>query len=77
MKKIILYTSPTCAFCPAVKKLLNKSNVTYEEIDITQNQQAIEEMKQVSGQMSVPVTVIDGTVIVGYNKKKLNQALEQ
>lgn len=75
MKKVTLYTTPTCAFCPAIKKLLNKAEVEYSEIDVSQDEKHLEEMKQVSGQMGVPVTVIDDTVVIGYDKKKLLKAL--
>ena len=76
MKKVTLYTSPTCVFCPALKQLLDKRQVEYEEIDIYQDDEAVEDMKRISGQMSVPVTLIDDEVIVGFNKKKLIEALE-
>ncbi len=76
MKQVTLYTSPTCVFCPAVKKLLDKHDVPYKEVDITTSDEALEEMKRTSGQMSVPVTVIGEEVIVGYNKKKIKQALD-
>jgi len=62
-------------FCPAIKKLLDKAEVAYTEIDVSQDADALEEMKKVSGQMGVPVTVIDDTVVVGYDKKKLQRAL--
>lgn len=76
MKKITLYTTPTCVFCPAIKKLLEGEEAEYEEIDVSESKQALEEMKQASGQMGVPVTVIDGTVVVGFDKKKLKKALQ-
>ncbi len=76
MKKITLYTTPTCVFCPAIKKLLDGEQVEYDEIDVSESAQALERMKQVSGQMGVPVTVIDDTVVVGFDKKKLKKALQ-
>lgn len=75
MKKITLYTTPTCVFCPAIKKLLEAELVDYQEVDVSESKQALEEMKQASGQMGVPVTVIGNEVIVGFNKKKLKKAL--
>lgn len=76
MKRITLYTTPTCVFCPAIKKILDAENVTYEEIDVSDNAEALDHMKNVSGQMGVPVTVIDDEVVIGFNKKKLKKALE-
>ncbi len=75
--KIKVYTTPTCAFCPAVKKFLDEKGVSYEEIDITENPEAAEEMKEKTGQMGVPVTVIGEEVVVGYNKNKLEKLLQE
>lgn len=75
MKTVTLYTTPTCAFCPAIKKLLDKADVDYTELDVSQDEKYLDEMKQISGQMGVPVTVVDDTVIIGYDKKKLLKAL--
>lgn len=77
MKKITLYTTPTCVFCPAIKKLLQAEQVDYQEVDVSESEQALEEMKQASGQMGVPVTVIGDEVVVGFNKKKLKKALNR
>jgi glutaredoxin 3 len=76
MKKITIYSTPTCVFCPAVKKFLNDQNLTYEEIDVSKDPEALEEMKQKTGQMGVPVTVIGEEVVIGYDKKKLQKALD-
>lgn len=75
MKNITLYTTPTCVFCPAIKKLLETEQVDYQEVDVSESEQALEEMKIASGQMGVPVTVVGDEVIVGFNKKKLKKAL--
>lgn len=76
MKKITMYTTPTCVFCPAIKQFLSKNNIPYTEIDVSKDEAALEEMKNISGQMSVPVTVIGDEVITGYDKKKLQKALD-
>lgn len=76
MEKIILYTTVTCAFCPAIKKVLDDAGVDYEEIDVSEDEEAFEEMKKKSGQMGVPVTVIGDDVVVGFDKKKILKLLE-
>jgi len=75
--KIKVYTTPTCAFCPAVKKVLDEKGVEYEEIDITQDEKAAEELKEKTGQMGVPVTIIGDEVVIGYDKKKLEELLQK
>lgn len=76
MKQITMYSTPTCVFCPAIKQFFKKHDIAFTEIDVSQDEAALEEMKEVSGQLSVPVTVIGDAVIVGYDKKKLQKALE-
>jgi len=55
---------------------LKKHNIEFEKIDVSQNQKALEEMVKISGQMSVPVVDIDGEIIIGFDKKKIDQLLK-
>jgi len=73
--KVILYTAPGCPFCVIVKKYLERNNVKFKEIDISKDKKAEEEMQKKSNQTNVPVTDIDGKIIIGYNLQKLNEAL--
>lgn len=76
MTKVTVYTTPTCAFCHAVKEWLGQKQVDFEEIDVSQNQQAAQDMVQKTGQMGVPVTFIDDTFVVGFDQPKLEEALK-
>ena len=73
--KITLYTAPACPFCVIVKKYLERNNVKFKEIDISKDKKAEEEMQKKSNQTNVPVTDIDGKIVIGYNLQKLNEAL--
>ncbi len=42
MKKIIVYTTPTCVFCPLVKRFLDEKGVEYEEIDVSSDTNEME-----------------------------------
>ena len=54
-KNVTIYTSSLCGFCYRAKSLLNKKNVSYEEIDIDLNQEKRSEMiKKSNGSTSVP-----------------------
>ena len=54
-KNVIIYTSSLCGFCYRAKSLLNKKNVSYEEIDIDLNLEKRSEMiKKSNGSTSVP-----------------------
>ena len=44
MKKILVYSGPMCNFCEAAKKLLNRNNLKYEVIDISEGENLRNEM---------------------------------
>ena len=71
-----VYSAPGCAFCVIVENFLKRNNIQFKEIDISKDAKAKEEMKKKSGQESVPVTDVDGKIIVGYDLKKLKEALK-
>lgn len=74
--KVIVYSAPGCAFCVIVENFLKLNNIKFKEIDISKDAKAKEEMKKKSGQESVPVTDVDGKIIIGYDLKKLKEALK-
>jgi glutaredoxin 3 len=75
-KVITLYSTPVCAYCYTMKDYLKEKGINYEEINIQENEAARKKMEEISGQKNVPVTVIDGQVLTGWDKVKLNQLLE-
>ena len=74
-KEVKVYSTPTCPWCIRIKQFLKDNNITFEDIDVSNNQQAAEEMVQKSGQMAVPVLDIEGEIIVGFDKDKIKTAL--
>ena len=70
-----IYTTKTCPWCHKVKDLLNEKKVKFEDIDVGADQKAAEQMVEKSGQMGVPVTDINGTIIVGFDKDAIDKAL--
>jgi glutaredoxin-like YruB-family protein len=71
-----VYTAPGCAYCIIIENFLKRNNIKFKEIDISKDAKAKEEMKKKSGQESVPVTDVNGKIIVGYDIKKLKEALK-
>lgn len=74
-KKVKIYSTPTCPWCIRTKQFLKENNITFEDIDVSSNQAAIEEMVRKSGQMAVPVLDIDGEIIIGFDKERIKAAL--
>lgn len=75
-RKVKIYTTPTCTYCMALKKFFEKEEVEYEEIDVSEDEEALEEMKEKTGQLGVPVVQIGEDTVVGFDKKKVSKLLE-
>ncbi|MFP4459889.1 MAG: glutaredoxin family protein [Candidatus Zixiibacteriota bacterium] len=74
-KTIKVYSTPTCPYCTMAKNYFKEQNITFEDYDVSKDQAKAREMVDLSGQMGVPVISIDGTVIVGFDKPKIESAL--
>lgn len=74
-KKIKIYSTPSCLYCQTLKTFLDEEGFKYEDINVAENHQAAEEMIQKSGQMGVPVTEIDGEIVVGFDKERISELL--
>lgn len=75
MKKITIYSTPTCTYCNMAKDFFKENNVQYENIDVSVDEQKRNEMVERSGQMGVPVIDIEGEIIVGFNEPKIKETL--
>ena len=58
-----------------LKQYLDEKGFKYEDIDVAADTQAREEMVEKSGQLGVPVSDIDGKIVVGFNRDKVNELL--
>lgn len=75
-KHVIIYTAVWCGFCHAAKDYLEKKGIAFEERDIEKDQKFASEAVQKSGQMGIPVLDIDGTIIIGFDRPKIDAALQ-
>jgi glutaredoxin-like YruB-family protein len=73
---VIVYSATWCAFCHAAKDYLDKLGVKYDDRDVEQDQQHLQEAVQKSGQSGIPVLDIGGTIIVGFDRPKIDAALK-
>jgi len=74
-KKVKLYTTPFCTYCKLAKNFFSKNKIDFTEIDISEDEKALNEMVKKSGQMGVPVIEIGDEIIIGYNEAKIKKAL--
>lgn len=74
-KRVTVYTTPTCSWCTTIKRHLQANGIQYREVNVAVDQKAAEEMVNRSGQQGVPQTDIDGQIIVGFDKTRINSLL--
>lgn len=75
-KIVKVYSTPTCPYCKTVKSFLDTNNVTYQDLDVSADKAARDEMIEKSGQMVVPQIYIDGEIVVGFDQAALKEKLE-
>ena len=75
MKNVTIYSTPTCHFCRMAKDFFKANNVAYTEYDVAGNLEKRKEMIEKSGQMGVPVIIIDNELIVGFDKPQISKML--
>lgn len=79
-KDITIYTTNTCAYCVMVKRWLQAKGMTYNEVNLDENPDRQQEALEMSGALTVPVTVVTKQddskhVVVGYNLAQLAPAI--
>ena len=75
MKKVIIYSLPTCHFCHKAKEFFKNNNIEYTDYNIAENKEKREEMIEKSGQMGTPVIYVGDELVVGFNELKLKELL--
>ena len=74
-KKVTVYTTATCPYCRMLKNFLAEKNIAFEDVDVGRDRTGREEMVRKSGQMGVPVSEIDGKIIVGFDRQAISNEL--
>ena len=71
-----VYSFKSCPFCRKLKNYLDARGVEYEVRDIELSDEAREECEKISGDLTVPVTTIDGkNFVLGFDKRKIDELL--
>lgn len=73
--EVTIYSTPTCHFCHMAKDFFKENNISFTEYNVATDLEKRKEMVEKSGQMGVPVIVIDGAVTVGFDKPRITQQL--
>ena len=73
--KVTVYSTPTCPYCVQAKKYLDDKGVNYDHYNVAEDAEKRKEMVEKSGQMGVPVIVIDDNIIVGFERDEVEKLL--
>ena len=74
-KEVVIYSTPTCPYCKRAKDYLSQKGISYTDINVAVDREKAKEMIQKSGQMAVPVIIVDDEIMVGFNQAKLDELL--
>lgn len=72
---VTIYSSPTCGFCHMAMEYLDQKNIPYTEKDISMDSDALQFVLEKIGQAVTPIITIDDTVIIGFDRPKIDEAL--
>ena len=74
-KNVTIYSTPTCHFCHMAKEFFDEKGIAYTDYNVLTDLEKRQEMVNVSGQMGVPVIVIDDEVMVGFDEARVSELL--
>jgi glutaredoxin-like YruB-family protein len=74
--KVKVYSTPTCPYCHMLKDYLRAKGVKFQDIDVSSDHDAAQEMISKSGFTGVPQTEINGKMIIGFDRAALEKELK-
>ena len=72
--RILIFTSPGCSWCGAVKRYLREHRVRFREVDVAKDPDAARDLAR-RGHRGIPVVLINNRPVVGFDKEKINRLL--
>ena len=70
-----MYSTPTCHYCNLAKEFFTENKIQYKVFDVQSDLVKRKEMVEKSGQMGVPVILVDDTLVMGFDEEKLRDLL--
>ncbi len=74
-KHITIYSTPTCHFCQMAKEFFAEKHIEYTAYDVASDAAKRQEMIKLTGQLGVPVIVVGGDIMIGFDREKLANKL--
>lgn len=76
MKTVTTYSLPTCHTCYETKTFFTKNNISFTDYDVSAYEARKNDMIEKSGQMSVSVIFVEGEMVLGFDRSKLEKLLD-
>lgn len=73
--RVRLFSTPACPYCFTLGEFLKEKNIKFEEVDVSKDKKAMEEMIKKSGRLEAPIVEIDNEIVVGFDKEKIEKLL--
>ena len=73
--RVIMFSTPSCSYCNMAKVYFRRNKIKFRDVDVSKDASAAHDLQRRSGQMGVPVIDINGRLIVGFDKPKINKML--
>ena len=74
--QVVLYATDWCGYCARTRKYFKDNNIPFTEYDIEKSSEGREQYDQLNGK-GVPLLVVNGEVIRGYNPNAIQQAMKK
>jgi len=75
LSKVKIFITPACPYCFTLTEFLKEKGIRFEEIDVSQDEKAREEMIKKSGRLEAPILEINGEIVIGFDKEKICKLL--
>lgn len=72
---VILYATDWCPYCEKTRALLQQKHITYKEMNIETSDTGRTQYQRLAGK-GVPVLLVAGEVVRGYNEQRIRQVLD-
>lgn len=70
-----VYSITDCSWCEKTKQYLKSKDINYVEVNVEKDLEGREQLLALSKQQSVPVIDINGNIVLGFDKQKIDEYL--
>jgi glutaredoxin 3 len=73
--RVTVFSTPTCPYCNMAKRYLRDRGIRFRDVDVSRDMAAARDLIRRSGQMGVPVIDVDGRLVIGFDRARLDRLL--